>query len=237
MRTGFRLALIATALASGPAAAAPPVLVELFTSQSCDSCPPADALLAELARDPQRVLALDLHVTYWDHLGWRDPYSLSAATDRQWVYAKQLGSDEVYTPQLVAGGRHSAVGSDRSAVEAAIAAAAADNAALPQVPLELQMAGNGKVTLSAGNGAGRGAVVLVGYDRQVVTPVKGGENAGRTLTEVDVVRSLATVGSWSGGPLSLQLERPAGERVAAFLQAEDGRILGLALLPESAGPA
>src|SRR5271169_3687855 len=102
-----------------------PVVVELFTSEGCSSCPPADALLAELANRPD-VLALSFHVDYWDRLGWKDPFSSPEATARQEDYARLLGINSVYTPQIVVDGRLETVGSDRSAVERALDAARHD---------------------------------------------------------------------------------------------------------------
>jgi len=207
--------------------AASPIVVELFTSQSCSSCPPADALLAELARTRPDILALDFHVTYWDRLGWKDPYSLPQATQRQNRYAEYFGRDSVYTPQLVAGGRHQAIGSDRAAVLNAIAAAGADS---PTATLRLERDGAG-LLLEAGVGRGAGQLLLVGFDPAHTTRVGGGENGGRTLTEANVVRSIVPAGAWRGEPVSLHAPSPAGERTALLLQADDGQVLAAALLP------
>src|ERR1700736_1842766 len=105
------LAVVVTPAAAGER----PIVVELFTSQGCSSCPPADALLAELAQRPD-VIALGFHIDYWDDLGWKDPLSSPAATARQRDYARQFGRRQVYTPQLVVDGAEEAVGSDRAAV-------------------------------------------------------------------------------------------------------------------------
>ena len=226
--TAIRLlaALLVPALGASAAQAAAPVVVELFTSQSCSSCPPADALLAELSRTRPDILALDFHVTYWNRLGWKDPYSLPQATERQRRYAGLLGQEGMYTPQLVAGGRHQAVGSDRRAVLAAIAAAASDTA----VPLRLARDAAGLV-LDVGTGPGAGTLLLVGFDPAHTTRVAGGENGGRTLTEVNIVRSLVPAGPWHGAAATLHAPQPAGERTAALLQGDDGRILAAAVLP------
>lgn len=215
---------------ASPAVAASPVVVELFTSQSCSSCPPADALLGTLARQRGDVLALDLHVTYWDRLGWKDPYSLEAATARQWQYARHFGSSEVYTPQMVIDGTRQAVGSDRAAVLAAIAAAQQDIAHQPGVLLSLVGTGD-TLHIHAGSGAGDGTIWLVGFDAQHVTHIGGGENGGRTLTEVNVVRSLTQVAAWRGTALDATAKQPEGQRAAVLLQATDGRIIGAAILP------
>ena len=213
--------------AASPRPAASPVVVELFTSQSCSSCPPADELLTELARTRPDILALDFHVTYWDRLGWKDPYSLPQATQRQRRYSELWGRDGVYTPQLVAGGRHQAVGSDRGDVLAAIAAAAADE---PAAPVQLGRDAAGLV-LDVGAGHGAATLLLVGFDPAHTTRVGGGENGGRTLTEVNVVRSLVPVGNWHGEAMILHASQPAGQRTALLLQADDGRLLAAAVLP------
>jgi hypothetical protein len=210
-------------LAAGPA----PVVVELFTSQSCSSCPPADAFLSDLDATRPDVLALDLHVTYWDQLGWKDPYSLDAATQRQQRYADQFGTGQVYTPQMVIGGTRQAVGSNRAAVLAAISAAKMD--ASSSVPLDIAVDGK-RLRLAVGAGSGSATLLLVAFDLRHTTAVRGGENGGRTLSEVNVVRSIDTVAAWDGKPVSLAVDRPPGDDAVLLLQAPDGRFLGAALL-------
>ncbi|WP_421988859.1 DUF1223 domain-containing protein [Roseococcus sp.] len=208
-------------------AAEQPVVIELFTSQSCSSCPPADALLGELARERPDVLALSFHVTYWDRNGWRDPFSLREATERQRRYSSTLVNSryrgQVYTPQLVVQGQAEAIGSDRPAVLAAIEAAR--NA--PRIPLTVTP-NTTSVTMRVGAGSGVGTVWLIGYDPLHETEVRGGENGGRKLTEANVVRSIAQVGAWIGQPLRVDEPKPQGERIAVLLQAAGGGILGAA---------
>ncbi len=223
---GFLLLLPLAARAEAPAR---PTVVELFTSQGCSSCPPADALLTRLQQADPDVLPLDLHVTYWDRLGWKDPFSFADVTARQRRYSARFGQDSVYTPQLVVDGRYQAIGSDVDAVHQAIMRARAAAAAVP-LSLVQEPAGL-RVRAGAGPGAARGTLLLVGFDRAHTTPVRGGENGGRTLTEVNVVRALAPAGAWSGQAVDLVAPRPEGERVAVLLQGEDGRILGAATLP------
>lgn len=211
-------ALLGAAICAAPPASAldQPVVIELFTSQSCSSCPPADALLDELSRSRADILPLGLHVTYWDRLGWRDPFSLRVATERQRRYAAQLGTGQPYTPQMVVNGRWQAVGSDRAAVLDAVAAAKAHTAAAPPVSIRLTARGDG---LSVEIGPGRGAATLwlVGFDARHSTPVRGGENGGRVLVQTNVARSLSPVAEWRGEALGLPLARPEGERAAVLL--------------------
>ena len=152
--------LALTAPAQARAASARPVVLELFTSQACSSCPPADALLGALQAGSPDVLALSFHVTYWNGLGWTDPFSSPQATARQRAYAAALGT-EVFTPQLVIDGRVSAVGSDRQAIQAAITAARNDQAAGP--PLALSASGKG-LTASVDEGTGEAELLLIGFD-------------------------------------------------------------------------
>jgi hypothetical protein len=216
-------------LLATPALAAPPLLtvVELFTSQGCSSCPPADALLTELQRNDPNLLALDMHVTYWDRLGWKDPFSLPAVTQRQRGYSSRMGLDSVYTPQMVVGGRFEAIGSDAAAVQQAITRA---RASVATTPLSLSLTASG-VHIHVPAGANHGTLVMAGFDRQHTTPVRAGENGGRTLTEVNVVRSLSELGPWSGAAYDADVPRPDGERVAVLLQADDGRIMAAAASP------
>ncbi len=222
----MRALLAALALFAVPAAQAAerPVVVELFTSQGCSSCPPADAYLTDLAgrRD---VLPLAFHVTYWNRLGWRDPFSLMEATTRQEAYAGRLG-ETAFTPQMVIDGRSSVIGSRRGEASAAIARA---KAAGIGVPVSLGRSGGG-LSIAVGQGAGSGRILLVGFDRQRTTPIGRGENGGRTLTESNIVRSIRDVGAWRGAPLDINEAVPAGEDAAVVVQASDGRILGAARL-------
>ena len=212
-------------------AARRPVVVELFTSQGCSSCPPADAVVAELARTRPDLLPLTFHVTYWNNLGWQDPFSFAGATERQRRYVALSVGSEVYTPAMVVDGRQDVVGSDRPAVEASLTRAEA--AAVNSAPVEITRSGNA-LTITIGAGAGHGAVLLVGYDRQHQTHVGRGENGGRTLLEANIVRSLGVAGSWTGQALRLNAGMPAGEAVAVIVQADDGRILGAGRLAAAA---
>ena len=225
-------AVLAVLAVPGLAAAQAPerlVVVELFTSQGCSSCPPADALLTELARTEPGLLPLGLHVTYWDRLGWRDPYALPAATARQRGYAARFEQEGVYTPQMVVDGQRQAVGSDRAAVRAAIRDARLSAEAQPALQVTADGAG---LRVQSGRSPGAVTLWLVGFDPRHSTAVGAGENGGRTLQETNVVRALVRAGTTGGEPLDIVAPRPAGTRVAALLQAgTDGRILAAALLP------
>ncbi len=219
------LRLLFTALLLCPAAAlaAPrPIVLELFTSESCSSCPPADSLFAELARDRPDLLPLAFHVDYWNALSWRDRFSSPQATARQRGYAAALGS-EVYTPQLVVDGRWQAVGSDRGAVMAAIANAQASQTGGPVV--SVTQAGS-RVVVDIGAGRGCGEVLVLGFDNLHTTNVVSGENAGRSITEVNVVRSLTDLGAWNGSAMHFTASKGAGDRFAVLVQTADGRVAG-----------
>jgi hypothetical protein len=215
---------LAVALTAAGHAQEAPTVVELFTSQGCSSCPPADGFLTDLAHQRHDVLPLAFHVTYWDYLGWKDPYSLEAATARQRAYARNLGEDGVYTPQMVVDGTAGFVGSDRSEGLKTIAAAVHKT-----IPVSVGRDGQ-TLLIKVGAGTGRAQVLLVGFDFSHKTPIGRGENSGRTLLESNIVRSLTPIGAWSGDPVELRQAPPAGEGFAVLLQAEDGRIIGAARL-------
>ncbi|MCJ2053467.1 DUF1223 domain-containing protein [Methylobacterium sp. J-070] len=230
MRPALMISVALLCAGLAPAAAAErPVVVELFTSQSCSSCPPAEALIGRLAQAGSDVLPLAFHVTYWDHLNWRDPYSLPAATARQEAYAAHLGGSS-YTPQAVIDGRTGLVGSDEAGLRGAIARARAGGSAVPLTlapDADRLVARVGAATVAAPGGA---RVLLVGFDPSHTTRVLRGENAGRTIDQANIVRSLRDLGRWSGAAVTFTSARPEGETAALLLQAGDGRILGAARL-------
>jgi hypothetical protein len=197
MRSPMRLprssSLAASALLCSAALAhATPAVVELFTSEGCSSCPPAEAYIGELAQRGD-VLALTFHVDYWDDLGWRDRFALPAAVQRQRVYAKNLGLSSVYTPQAMVDGRQNFVGSDRSSIGKALARAR-NGAAIDLSFHEDEL----RVDLAAQEAAAESEVLLVAYRRSAVSPIARGENAGRTLREFNVVREFRSLGRWRG---------------------------------------
>src|SRR5215475_14275601 len=152
--------LLAAAIPAAAGAADRPVVVELFTSQGCSSCPPANAYLNEMAKGRSDVLPLAFHVTYWDRLGWKDPFSLEAATARQDRYGHRFG-DGSYTPEIVVDGSSSHVGSDRSAVGPAIEAARRDGRTAAAVSVSKD---GGNLVIEVGQGSGSAKVLLIGFD-------------------------------------------------------------------------
>lgn len=209
------------------------VVVELFTSQGCSSCPPADALIDELADQPG-LLALSFHVDYWDYIGWKDPFASPAHTERQRAYANSLGLRYVYTPQIVVDGRKDVVGSHRREVAKAIKEAAKEPRSL-EVGLIIE--GGGKVTLSNGQAPPKGATVyLVMFDDDHETDVARGENSGRSIHNANVVREYRKLGRWTGEamefPLDIAAARAEGRGGCAVIVQEGttGPVLGAAIL-------
>ena len=197
-----------------------PIVVELFTSQGCSSCPPAEANLATVADRPD-VIALSFGVTYWDQLGWKDAFAQPAFTQRQWDYAHAFGQGDVYTPEIVIDGRKPGVGAVQADFAALIGYGA--STALPGPPIGLSA---DAATIAAGPAPAAPADVwLVRYDPRVIqTPVGRGENAGKTLPQRDVVRELTRLGAWTGAVASFRLKRPTDPawRTAILVQAPRG---------------
>ncbi len=220
---------------SGPDAHAdssqPLTVVELFTSQGCSSCPPADAYLGDLAAQGEEagVLALSFHVDYWDNLGWKDPYSNADNTRRQRAYAGYMDLRYVYTPQMVVHGVSQATGSDRRAIARQIKAASK----LPALAVDLQRSGKvTRVALSKNSRPVNANIFMVVYDKQHVTKIKRGENSGKTITNRNVVRAITKIASWNGEAASMDLSPgDNGDACAVIVQsAETGAILGAATI-------
>jgi hypothetical protein len=215
----------------------PPVVVELFTSQGCSSCPPAEALLRELAKRPG-LIALELHVDYWDYIGWKDPFASPVYTQRQRGYSGSLGERYIYTPQMVFNGRSHAVGSDRQKVEAEIATMRAN--AQPGPNITLTRVGNAvRVQIDGKAADGAYDIFFITFDAQHKTKVARGENRGMTLVNINIVRALDKVGQWRGQPvdLTVSLAGKKGDGGCAVLvqKVGSGPIAAAAVLPYQGG--
>jgi hypothetical protein len=172
-----------------------PVVVELFTSQGCSSCPPADALIHDIANDPAlrgRVIPLAFHVDYWDSLGWRDPFSSKEWTQRQARYARTMHLSSAYTPQAVVNGATEFVGSNRSALSAALEKASGEKPRT-EITLTARREGNSLIATIHANVPSTDDLMLAIIEDGVTTKIEHGENAGRTLTNDAIVRRLVRV--------------------------------------------
>lgn len=231
---GLVLALALSTL-SAPASQAeevrvqPKAVIELFTSQGCSSCPPADALLTSLAERPD-VVALAYHVDYWDYIGWEDTFGAQTYSDRQRAYAKSWGSSRIYTPQMVVNGVKGVVGSRRADVQKAI-----DGASLP---LAIGMMRDGdtlKVDVPAKAELGDATVWLVTYLDRADVAIDQGENAGKSMVYTQVVTGRQVLGMWeadAGGQFKLPLHEIMGESnkgLAVVVQQERNGLPGLIL--------
>jgi len=210
-----------------PAHAEPRAVVELFTSQGCSSCPPADQIIGELAKDPS-VIALSLPIDYWDYLGWKDTLADSRFTARQKAYSNMRGEREVYTPQVVVNGSAHVIGSDRARIESAIEETKKADAVM-SVPISMTLAGkqiNISVAASGkGPAAAHGEVWICSISKAVPIAIGRGENRGREITYHNVVRNLLKVGDWNGTSDSwtVPLENIYREGVdAAVVYVQDG---------------
>jgi hypothetical protein len=213
-----------------------PVIVELFSSEGCSSCPSADAVLRTLEVPGIEVIPLEWHVDYWNDLGWADPFSSPAATGRQHWYAGVLRTRGMYTPQMVVAGSREFVGSDRERAETAVREAAARR----RVPVTLTTAGAGHVRVTGDLGNAGATLHVVITEAGLETAVPAGENAGRTLAHAPVVR-------WSAadqavhGAFAVTVDVPSHPSwhrdrlsIVAWVQDADGSIRGAVRLP--AGP-
>lgn len=234
MRWSLSAMLFALAtLAAAPAAAERPILLELFTSQGCSSCPPADRLLADLAKQPG-VLALAFHVDYWDRLGWKDPYASPEWTERQRSYGGRLTGSryagQIYTPQLVIDGRLDAVGSDAAAIRQALIRARSEAI---DVGVSLTYRQGGLRAAAQASAYKEAKLLLIVVDPPRVTRVVRGENAGQSLREARIVRRLDVLGDYVGADLDLAIADPRaepGQTLALILQRPDGSLIGTAAL-------
>ncbi len=210
-------------------------VVELFTSQGCSSCPPADAELARLAEQDD-VLALSYHVNYWNYLGWSDTLSSTASTDRQYGYARTLRRKNVYTPQAVINGEDHVNGADGEAIDKLVDNLSANGAGMA-VDVSVDMTTDG-IKITVGPGEGKADIVAIYYDETNVVEIKRGENSGKTMTYRHSVRDMETVGMWDGKTVNLKLPASVisahpGRKCAILLQivgkdGSPGRILGAA---------
>jgi hypothetical protein len=210
-----------------PAHAEPRAVVELFTSQGCSSCPPADQIIGELAQDPA-VIALSMPIDYWDYLGWKDTLADSRFSARQKAYSQMRGDREVYTPQVVVNGSAQVIGSDRAGIESAIADTKKADGVMSALvsmtvsgkQINVSIAGSGE-----GLGPAHGEVWICSISKAVPISIGRGENSGREITYHNVVRNLLKVGDWDGTPGSwtVPLENISREGVdAAVVYVQDG---------------
>ena len=226
------LAATAPALAGGARA-----VLELFTSQGCNSCPPADAILGEFSKDPD-ILALSFPVDYWDYLGWKDTLASHDNTVRQKAYADARGDRQVYTPQVVVNGAAHVIGSNRQQIEAALKTS-------PPLPVPVTMIpGTDSTTVTVGAAAApgkhKGTIWLALYDDPVTVPIERGENTGKSVTYYNVVRKLRPIAMWKGKEVTIdlpksELDQASVSRCAVILQTErdnglPGPILGAATI-------
>lgn len=214
-----------------------PVVIELYTSQGCASCPPADELLNELAQN-DGVLPLALHVDYWDYIGWADTFGKSAFSERQKSYARKMGRKSVYTPQMVIGGIDDIQGNATMQVVALIAEHRMNPFAEGMVTVEISAQDGGGVTISA---QARGVldyaadVQIVRYLEEATVEIMAGENAGREITYRNIVTDWIVLDAWDGSaPFSYTVSEavPEGTGMAVLVQEQGlGPILGAARYP------
>ncbi len=216
--------------ATGMVLAQQPVVVELFTSQGCSSCPPADRILAELA-ERDDVIALGLHVDYWDYLGWKDAFASPEYTKRQRAYARAAQERTIYTPQMVIGGKDHVVGSKPMKIANLLRKHGTGKAL---VNVKARRSGNTILIEATPNATLPGGTVvdIVTYAPKATVKIRKGENAGRTITYHNIVESWSRLGTWNGsGSFNASAQVAAGTPVVVLVQAQNaGPILGAARL-------
>ncbi len=220
MKRLFSLLTVLAALNLPDAAGAQsqsPVVVELFTSQGCPACPPAEAYLRELAQRND-VIALEYHIDYYDYAGWKDPFGRADHTRRWRGYAQALGARYEYTPFMVVGGASHVVGSKRRQAESRIRTARTQQGIAPRLAVE-NRGREAVITVDGSGPAGIYDILVVTYDREHETRVTAGENRGKTLVEANVVRGFERVGQWAGAPVAVTvpLDPMAGDGGCAVL--------------------
>jgi len=209
-----------------PAHADPRAVVELFTSQGCSSCPPADKIIGELSSDPS-IIALSMPIDYWDYLGWKDTLADSRFSARQRAYSRMRGDREVYTPQVVVNGSAHVIGSDLAGIESAIDKTSKSSSVM-SVPVTMSLAGRQiNVSVAAGKvpATEHGEVWICSISKSVPISIGRGENRGQQITYHNVVRNLLKVGDWNGSPESwtVPLENVVREGVdGAVVYVQDG---------------
>lgn len=202
----------------------PRAVLELFTSQGCSSCPAADALFVEMARDPS-LIVLTLPVDYWDYLGWKDTLAHAAFSQRQRGYAKTRGDGQVYTPQAIIDGVAHSVGSDKQAMTQIIAA----HQATP-LPLDVRVEEiGGQIRISASGMAGAGSIWVLPIARARKVAIQRGENRGRDVAYANVVRGMMRVGDWRGEAMSLDLpaslvQLPDADTYVVLIHSDHGKV-------------
>src|SRR3984957_13137937 len=226
-RVSVALSVWAIAGIVRPAHADPRAVVELFASQVCSSCPPADKIIGELAKDPS-VIALSMPIDYWDYLGWKDTLADARFSARQKAYSQMRGDRDVYTPQVVVNGSVHVVGNDRAGIEGAIGDTRKADGVM-SVPVSMTLAGkqiNVSVAVSSkGPAAMHGEIWIGSISKEIPIAIGRGENRGREVTYYNVVRNLLKVGDWNGssGSWTVPLENISREGVdAAVVYIQDG---------------
>jgi hypothetical protein len=219
-RTTGLIAALLCLLAAGARAEPVRGVVELFTSQACSACPPADRLIRDMARD-EGLVTISWAVDYWDYTGWKDTLALPACSARQKAYAAARGDGHVYTPQAVVDGLGHVAGADRTAIDSALRDHASRSLA-SGVRAALTEAGDRlDVTVDGPEAAAPARVILIGVAREITVLIARGENRGSRMTYSNIVRSAADLGVWRGGAQSFSAPRGAGDYHVALVQRGD----------------